>query len=228
MRVSGVVWSGLQLVLWFSWLGLALLRCWLDLTYDNCKMATSSSRPTRLCLSQSNLKMKEKSLFFPHPSLNQLLAMLHLGHPEGVSQAWVIRLPSLAQIYQVLPLKLVLASTLPNCKSAPQWGAGCDGCWGSPLQRISVRAGWDKTSSVQNSTWHTVSASHFIYLFSFDWRIMALQCCVGFCHAATWINHRYIHVLSLLKLTPTSHPIPPIQVVTEHRLSSLRYITTSH
>jgi len=28
---------------------------------------------------------------------------------------------------------------------------------------------------------------------------IALQYCVGFCHTSTWISHRYIYVLSLLK-----------------------------
>ena len=28
----------------------------------------------------------------------------------------------------------------------------------------------------------------------FSWRIIALQCCVGFCHTWTWIGHRYTYV----------------------------------
>ena len=50
----------------------------------------------------------------------------------------------------------------------------------------------------------------FIYFFNFfcvcifNWRIIALQYWFGFCHAATWINHRYTYVPSLLKLPPTS------------------------
>ena len=42
------------------------------------------------------------------------------------------------------------------------------------------------------------------------------QYCVGFCHPSTWISHRYTHVPSLLNLPPTSLPIPPLDVVTEH------------
>ena len=45
-----------------------------------------------------------------------------------------------------------------------------------------------------------------IFLFIFNWRISALWCCVGFCRASTWSNHRYTHVPSLLNLRPTSHP----------------------
>ena len=53
--------------------------------------------------------------------------------------------------------------------------------------------------------------------FIFDWRIIALQYCVGFCHTATWISHRYTYAPFLLNLPPTSHPIPPLSVVTEYR-----------
>ena len=45
--------------------------------------------------------------------------------------------------------------------------------------------------------------------FIFNRRIIALQYCVGFCHIATWISHRYTYVPSLLNLLPTSHPILP-------------------
>ena len=43
---------------------------------------------------------------------------------------------------------------------------------------------------------------------------MALQYCIGVCHTSAWISHRYICVSSLLNLPPTSHPIPPLQIVT--------------
>ena len=45
-------------------------------------------------------------------------------------------------------------------------------------------------------------------MFVFNWRIIAFQYCVGFCHASTWISHRYPYVPSLLNLSHTSHPIP--------------------
>jgi len=44
----------------------------------------------------------------------------------------------------------------------------------------------------------------------FYWRIIALQCCVGFCHTL-WISHKYIHIPSRLNLPPTPpgcHRIP--------------------
>ena len=36
----------------------------------------------------------------------------------------------------------------------------------------------------------------FVYLFIFNWRMIALQCCVGFCHTSAWIGHRYTYVPS--------------------------------
>ena len=50
----------------------------------------------------------------------------------------------------------------------------------------------------------------FKKLFIFNLGITALQCCVGFCHTSTWISHRHTHVLLLLTLPLTSHPIPPL------------------
>ena len=54
--------------------------------------------------------------------------------------------------------------------------------------------------------------------FIFNWRVIALQYCDGFCHPSTWISHRYTYVPSLLNLPPTFHPIPPLWVVTEHQI----------
>ena len=50
----------------------------------------------------------------------------------------------------------------------------------------------------------------FLINLFFNWRIIALQNCVGFCQASPWISHRYTCVSSLLNLPPTSHPIPPL------------------
>ena len=64
--------------------------------------------------------------------------------------------------------------------------------------------------------WRLIPCHFHLFKVHFNWRIIALQYCVGFCHTSTWISHRYIYVPSLLKLAPTSHPIPPLQIVTEY------------
>ena len=47
----------------------------------------------------------------------------------------------------------------------------------------------------------------FFNVFIFNWRIINLHYCVGFCHTSTWISHSYTYVPSLLNLPPTpSHP----------------------
>ena len=54
----------------------------------------------------------------------------------------------------------------------------------------------------------------FFFPFIFiSWRLIALQCCSGFCHTLTWISHGFTciphpHPPSHLPLHPTSH-LPP-------------------
>ena len=43
----------------------------------------------------------------------------------------------------------------------------------------------------------------------FNWRIIALEYCVGFYRTSTQIGRRRMSDPSLLKLPPISHPIPP-------------------
>ena len=68
----------------------------------------------------------------------------------------------------------------------------------------------------------------YVFWFFFNWRIIALWCCVCFYHTLMWINHDYTLVPSLLNLLPAACPQPPLRVVTEHWLSLLCYIATSH
>ena len=53
-----------------------------------------------------------------------------------------------------------------------------------------------------------------LYLFIFN-GLIALQYWFDFCHTSIWISYRCTYVSSLLKLPPTSHPFPLLQVVTE-------------
>ena len=63
----------------------------------------------------------------------------------------------------------------------------------------------------------------FIFL---NWRIIALQNFVVFCHTSTRIS--YTHVPSLPNLPPISHPAPPSRVSQSPCLGSLGHIAHSH
>ena len=59
---------------------------------------------------------------------------------------------------------------------------------------------------------HNQKVMYFTFFFKFiyfNWRLVTLQYCSGFCHTLTWINHGYTCVLhpELLSHLP-SHPIP--------------------
>ena len=77
-------------------------------------------------------------------------------------------------------------------------------------------------------TYYCISSSIFLSPLIFNWRIITLQHCVGFCHRSTWISHRYTHVLSLLKLFPASYPISPLLFVPEYRIEAPCHIANSH
>ena len=75
---------------------------------------------------------------------------------------------------------------------------------------------------------HTQESTKFFQnLLIFNWRIIALECCVGFCHTSTRISHRHTYVPSLCSLPPTSQPIPPLQVVPEPRFEFPRSYSKS-
>ena len=68
--------------------------------------------------------------------------------------------------------------------------------------------------------------SFFVFLF-FNWRIIALQNFVVFCHTSTRISHRYTHVPSLLDLHPIL-PNPTFSLSQSPYLSSLSHTANSH
>ena len=61
--------------------------------------------------------------------------------------------------------------------------------------------------------WSVIKCLYFtcmtFYFNFFNWRIIALQCCVGLCHTTMWISHKYTHIAppSWAWLSP-SHPTP--------------------
>ena len=66
-----------------------------------------------------------------------------------------------------------------------------------------------------------------VCVFIFNWRIMALHHCVGFCCTSAWVGHGRTYVPSLLSLSAPSHPIPPLLVVTDPGLTSLSHTANS-
>ena len=69
--------------------------------------------------------------------------------------------------------------------------------------------------------------NHHCYSYFFNWRIIALKCCDGFC-CTTWITYKYTYITSLLSL-PAS-PAPSHRPVSSQstRLSSLCCTAASH
>ena len=61
--------------------------------------------------------------------------------------------------------------------------------------------GWGRSAG-QGNGYH----SSIFFKFIFNWRIIALQCCVGFCHTSTWISHRCVCVCVFL---PSRTSLPP-------------------
>ena len=67
-----------------------------------------------------------------------------------------------------------------------------------------------KQALLDQTTGQGLRFSIFLISLFFNWKIIALQSFVGFCHTTTWISHRYTYVPFFLKLPPISRPIPPL------------------
>ena len=98
-----------------------------------------------------------------------------------------------------------------------------DGPPGSSVHRISqarilkwVVISFSRGSSRPRDQTHISSDGRILYHWAtrwfskciFNWRIIALQCCAGFCHTTTLISHNYMYVCipSFFCLPPDSHP----------------------
>ena len=73
---------------------------------------------------------------------------------------------------------------------------------GLPLRSFS-------TYAIFSKGWLGLFFSFFFFyiLFIFNWKIIALQYCIGLYHTLAGASHRYTYVPSLFNLLPTSHHI---------------------
>ena len=78
---------------------------------------------------------------------------------------------------------------------------------------------------------HGDPLQYFLFLIKkkkINWRIVALQNVVVFCHTSTRVRHKCTHVPSLLDFPPISLPIPHFSLSQSPCLSSLSHIAKSH
>ena len=87
---------------------------------------------------------------------------------------------------------------------------------GQPLRTREDQNKMDGCTVSQNTFLKNFPPYSLGSFFFFNWRIMALQFCVGLCHTSTWISHRHTHVPSLRKPLPSPLPTPPLSVVPGH------------
>ena len=69
----------------------------------------------------------------------------------------------------------------------------------------------------------------FIFKIYFNWRVIALKCCAGFCCTTTyglWIGHKYTCVPSVLSISPCP-PSHPSRSTQSTELSSWSYTAAS-
>ena len=69
--------------------------------------------------------------------------------------------------------------------------------------------------------------THFLK-FVCNWRIIALQYCVGLCHTSIWISHRHTHVPSPLNLLPTALGCHSTSLNSLHHAASFHWLSISH
>ena len=79
-------------------------------------------------------------------------------------------------------------------------------CSLSPIAMVTVWSMFSKMAQISRDfiLYSRSDLLHsFFNLFIFNWRIIALQCCDGFCHTSKWISHKHTYVRSLFNLPPT-------------------------
>ena len=113
----------------------------------------------------------------------------------------------------------VIADWIPSTHSAlllPWWFAWKSFIQYSCLENPMERGTWQATDHRVTKSWTwlndwagTLTLYLFFLIYFFNWRIIALQNSVVFCHTSIRIIHRYTHVPSLPNLPSISLPILP-------------------
>ena len=82
-------------------------------------------------------------------------------------------------------------------------------CFGVSSEKLLPNPGSWWFTPINVFLYKFFSFNSFFFLIIFKWRIIALECCVGFYRTTTWISCKNPCIPSLLNLPPTSaHPAP--------------------
>jgi len=85
------------------------------------------------------------------------------------------------------------------------WTEGSDGSKSMWSQRL--RHDWGTKTTTKNL--NVLRYTDVTFSFIFNWRIIVVQYCAGFCHILTWISHKYTYVPhSWTSLPPPTPPHP--------------------
>ena len=86
--------------------------------------------------------------------------------------------------------------------------------WHWKLKSQNIKTGKEDSHSDQAQNYFLIWRKDFfrVWYVYFNWRLIGLQYCVGFCHTSTWIRNKNTFVLSVLNLHSTSHPILPFEL----------------
>ena len=123
-----------------------------------------------------------------------------------------------------IPLTSLMDQMAKNCPMAmqepqetrfdPWFGRSPGGRYGNSFQYSCLENTWERGAwraavhgTAKSWTWLKWLSMHSPLL---NWKMIALQYCVGFCHTSARTSHR-LYIWSLpLKTPPTSHLFPPL------------------